>query len=169
MENYYLLEKKDKDYCDYLPSLNTEYKIIRHSLKLFSKRGKSRIVNFYWYLICETCDIFEVYDVKADKLIHFSYIMKSRIKFPFLDKNTFMIGPSFTISEFRGQNIYARVLTYIMKEVDREKTRQVKYVALVRKSNSASLKALEKAGFSKNGKEYTKNLLKNYREIKNEK
>ena len=79
-------------------------------------------------------------------VIHTSTVIGRGFKFPFLKRGEAQIGPCFTKQDFRGQGIYPAVLKLILSS-----GKYKGYYMLVRDDNAASIRGIEKAGFSKIG------------------
>lgn len=87
-----------------------------------------------------------VYDGKT--CIHFSYVVKGREKFPFLNEKDIEIGPCWTHPEYRGLGIYPAVLSHIIqKELSDGGTAYM----IISDSNQASQRGVTKVGFQESG------------------
>ncbi len=100
---------------------------------------KDLLFNIYWWIItkgnyCVWC----AYD--GDDVIHTSYVVPKCVKFPFLRKGSYEIGPCKTESAYRGKGIYPAVLTEIIMEV------KTAYM-IVDDNNTASIRGITKTGF----------------------
>lgn len=94
-----------------------------------------------------------------DEIMHTSYVIPGCFKFPFMRKNDYEIGPCFTYPEFRGKEIYPKVLRYICKNIGNESTR---FFMIVSINNISSIRGIEKAGFNKFGFVDKSRVLKRY-------
>lgn len=95
----------------------------------------------------------------SGNLMHTSYVVPKCIKFPFMKKGDFEIGPCFTYPEFRGQGIYVKVIRSICSQIGNNKT---VFYMIVDESNIASVKGIEKAGFQRCGEVKVSKILKRY-------
>ena len=89
--------------------------------------------------------VFCVYSPEK-KLIHYSFIIPKCSKFTFMEKDDYQIGPCWTSEEYRGKGVYGNVLNFICCELKKNNENSNIYV-LIRKSNSSSIKGIEKANF----------------------
>ena len=111
------------------------------SLQLFLLRLYFVILSLgkFWIFYCNE---------KENNLVHTSYVVHSRIKFPFIQKNGFEIGPCFTAEFFRGQGIYRNVL----KKITSDKTFQgCSFFMIVDDNNIPSKKGIVASGFEQVG------------------
>ena len=125
----------------------------------FSKKYNGRISNIYWNLISKKVYVCEV--SKDGETVHYSYVMTKNYKFPFMDDNTFMVGPSYTPKDERGKGYLAAALDYLSSEV-LSMDPKAELVALIREENVSSRKGFEKGGYEFSGEKYVKNRLKVY-------
>ena len=139
-------------------------KIRMVQLKPFSKRGKGRIANFYWWLICRKTFLCEIFDVETEELMHYTYAMKRSYKFPFMTKNDYMMGPSVTLEKFRGRGFLSKGLAYLQNEI-LALEEDANFIALIREENISSRKGVEKSGMVNTGKKFAKNKMKIYKEV----
>ncbi|MCA0350300.1 MAG: hypothetical protein LCH35_13690 [Bacteroidetes bacterium] len=88
------------------------------------------------------------YFIKVEgKKVHQSYLFKSIDILKLIHKKGPVIGECATISEFKGKSIYPYVINYIAKkELFEKKTDEV--FITVNANNLASIKGIEKAGFT---------------------
>ena len=133
-------------------------------LKPFSKRGKGRIANFYWWLICKKTFLCEIYDAETKELMHYTYAMKRSYKFPFMTKNDYMMGPSVTLEKFRGRGLLGNGLAYVQNGI-LALEEDANFIALIREENISSRKGVEKSGMVNTGKKFAKNKMKIYKEV----
>ncbi len=102
---------------------------------------KKTAENAYWWLISRgKYRIWCVYD--NDTVIHTSYVVPKCVKFPFLDKASYEIGPCHTNDSYRGKGIYPAVLYDIV-----QKKGGVAYM-IIDDTNTPSIKGVAKAGFA---------------------
>lgn len=80
--------------------------------------------------------------------MHASYLLGKSFKFPFLGQDDYEIGPCVTRVDCRGRGLYPDVLRFICHNVGGPKS---KFYMLVAPSNTASIRGIEKAGFSQVG------------------
>ena len=132
-------------------------------LKFFDTRGSGIIDNLYWRVINKSVFLFEILN-EAGKVLHHSYIMKKSYKFPFMSNCDYMIGPSVTSPEQRGQGLYPFAISCISKKV-MKLDNNARLVALVREENLSSSRAMLKAGMKDSMKRYEKNKMKIYYEV----
>lgn len=100
---------------------------------------KELLINIYWWLITKgKYFVWCAYD--GDDVVHTSYIVPKCMKFPFLTKGTYEIGPCKTESAYRGKGIYPAVLSQIVAEVG-------KAYMIIDDINTASIRGVTKAGF----------------------
>ena len=99
-----------------------------------------------------------VYD--GSMLIHFSYVVRGREKFRFLNKGDIEIGPCWTHPDHRGKGIYPMVLSHIIqKELGEGGTAYM----IIADTNGPSQCGVAKAGFQKTGDVVERDVLKRYR------
>lgn len=111
------------------------------SLRLFLSRLYFVVLSLgkFWIFYCND---------KENNLVHTSYVVHSRIKFPFIQKNGFEIGPCFTEEHFRGKGIYRNVL----KKITSDKTFQgCSFFMIVDDNNIPSKKGIVASGFEQVG------------------
>lgn len=95
----------------------------------------------------------------SNNLVHTSYVMHSRIKFPFMRRNDIEIGPCFTTESFRNKGIYRNVL----KKITTDKMFQgCSFFMIVHENNISSKKGIEASGFEQVGV-VKRTFAKNYR------
>lgn len=82
-------------------------------------------------------------------IIHKSICVSKCLRFPFMKKGDFEIGPCLTVPEMRGRGIYPRVLSSIVKSYRSQN--DADFYMLVAPDNRASIKGIEKAGFVRVG------------------
>lgn len=111
--------------------------------------GKARVV----YATSESGDI-----------MHTSYVIPKCIKFPFLQKYDYEIGPCVTNPQYRGRGIYPNVINYICGHFAQEGT---VFYMIVNANNTPSIRGIEKAGFEKCGTVEKSGLLKAYQKSTN--
>lgn len=123
---------------------------------------KTRVVRIYFWLL--SYGRFSVAYARSldGQVVHTSYIVGSRLKFPFMGAADFEIGPCYTNVEFRGLGIYPAVLRYIL-------TCKYGYGYFwmnVSQNNISSIRGIEKAGFERYGYSSKSRWLKIYKIIK---
>ena len=137
---YLLYKNCNKGACE---SRTTRWEIISITPTLFRYlRGEVTQSDFFWRIL--SFNRYRLFVVKNEKgdVIHRSACIGKCIKFPFLKKGDFEIGPCYTEDSFRGKGIYPAVLEHILCE------RVGNYYMLVREDNESSIRGIEKAGFS---------------------
>lgn len=124
------------------------------SLLLFLLRLYFVILSFgkFWIFYCKD---------NANNLVHTSYVIHSRIKFPFIKRNGFEIGPCFTTESFRNKGIYRNVLKKITSD---EMFQGCSFFIIVHESNIPSKKGIEAGGFEHVGA-VRKTFIKTYRMV----
>lgn len=142
-----------------------EYYIEMSKVGFLSKKGKGLLANIYWKIITSLCFIIEVKERSSKKTVHYSYLMRSKLKFPFMKKNEIMIGPSVTRDEFKGHNIFTNVLKNSGAIVKNHFHGFDYIIALVRVNNQPSNRSFEKAGFFIDDDHYDKNFFKIYHRV----
>lgn len=109
---------------------------------------KSVLVRILFHLITRGKEkIVYVLD-KDDRVVHISYVIPKCVKFPFLNRNDYEIGPCVTHLRYRGQGIYSRVLEYICENLGKEST---VFYMIVDSKNLPSIRGIEKTGFQQCG------------------
>lgn len=134
-------------------------------VKPFSKQGKGRIANLYWWLLCKKTFLCVIRNAETKEIMHYTYAMKKSYKFPFMGKSDYMIGPSVTLEKFRGKGLLGKGIAYMQNQI-LTLDQDAKFIALIREENTSSRKGIEKSGMSNTGKKYTKSSMKIYREVK---
>ena len=83
---------------------------------------------------------------KGDDLVHCSYVVRGKFKFPFLEKNDIEIGPSWTKEAFRGRGYYPYALSRI---IENELHDGGTAYMIVNNENVSSQHGIAKVGFRK--------------------
>ena len=81
-------------------------------------------------------------------LTHTSYVIPACVKFPFMKKGDYEIGPCYTYPVFRGKGIYPQVIRNVVLSLGNTNST---FYMIVREENISSIKGIEKAGFIKCG------------------
>ena len=115
-------------------------------------------------ITCGSCYTYRAYDRNSNVIIHESYVIHKCYKFPFLGKNDIEIGPCYTHENWRGKGIYPAVLNMINEE---ELTNFDKSYMIIDSSNTASIRGVIKAGYSKVSQIKKSKFLKIYTPISN--
>ncbi|MBE5747095.1 MAG: hypothetical protein E7352_02840 [Clostridiales bacterium] len=166
MENYLLYEIADNGSSAFE---QRETETVRFGkLRPFSKKGKGRLSNLYWWLISKKLYICEIADKETGEVMHYTYVMKKSYKFPFMKKDDYMVGPSVTDEKFRGRGLLGRGINFAKQEILAINA-NARFIGLVRQKNISSRKGIEKIGMLSTGREFRKNRLKIYKEVKEEK
>ena len=97
----------------------------------------------------------------ASGIVHYSFLLPSCSKFPFMKKGDCMLGPCWTRVDQRGKGIYPEMLRRLAAEHLVINPESNVYV-LARPENTASIKGILKAGFVQIGYAYKTKLLKKY-------
>jgi len=121
--------------------------------------AKSLFIRFVFCVM--TFGKFKIFGVKSalGEVVHTSYVIPKCVKFPFLKKGEFEVGPCYTAPEFRRQGAYVKALTYITTHKQFE---NACFYMIVNEVNSASVKGIENAGFQKTGTVSKTRFLKRY-------
>ncbi|MBR4251679.1 MAG: hypothetical protein IKQ15_05225 [Kiritimatiellae bacterium] len=128
-----------------------------------SPSWKSRLVRLYFFAMTRG-KLWIAYARSTDnQLMHTSCVVPRCFKFPFLGKNDFEIGPCLTYPEFRRQGLYVQALRYIARTIGNSVGQPSHCYMFVRESNIASVKGIERAGFSCIGTAEKSRWLKIYR------
>ena len=163
MENYLLYEVADNGGSAFE---QRETEIVRfQKLRPFSKKGKGRLSNLYWWLISKKLYICEIADKETGEVMHYTYVMKKSYKFPFMKKDDYMIGPCVTDEKFRGRGLLGRGINFSKQEI-LGMNPNAKFIGLVREANASSRKGIEKVGMLSTGRVFAKNKLKIYKEVR---
>lgn len=94
---------------------------------------------------------------KDDVLVHRSYVVRGRSKFPFLGRSDIEIGPCWTKEAFRGRGYYPFIISKI---IESELSRGGTAYMIVNNENSSSQQGITKVGFRKTEYVVTKDILK---------
>ena len=121
---------------------------LRIALFLFVSRGKYKI--------------YCLYDRKG--LVHFSFLIPYCLKFSFMNKADYQIGPCWTREDHRGQGLYGKMLLHIARDVISNNKSSNVYV-LVREANIESTRGIEKVNFMKIGVCKKTKYLKHYKSV----
>lgn len=141
----------------YTPSAKRKYRLPSEKISL-----KTTLVRFMFSLLTfGRMKIFYVTD--NDKIIHTSYVVPKCLKFNFLNKNDYAIGPCFTYPEYRGKGIYPNMLKVICQSC---KNKDTVFYMVVDEKNISSIKGIEKAGFVRCGYVKVSPLIKRYCPVK---
>ena len=110
--------------------------------------GETRINDIMWFVI--SAGKYHIYEVTNEdgRVIHRSKVIGRCLKFPFLPKGSYEIGPCLTEEDFRGMGIYPSVLTHICSVF------QSDLYMIIREDNFSSIRGVKKAGFVKVGEGY---------------
>lgn len=110
--------------------------------------GETTINDIMWFVL--SAGKYHIYEVTNEdgRIIHRSKVIGRCLKFPFLPKGAYEIGPCLTEEDFRGKGIYPKVLTHICSVF-----RSDLYM-IIRDDNYSSIRGVEKAGFVKVGAGY---------------
>lgn len=135
------------------PNENLEIKCVKITARL---RGWKNAL--YWN--CATLGKIKAYVVYDNEtIIHFSYVVRGKEKFTFLNRCDIEIGPCWTHPEYRGLGIYPAVLSAILqKELRGGGTAYM----IIHNTNQASQNGVAKVGFKKTGFCTRRNFLKRY-------
>ena len=104
---------------------------------------------FYNALVCEFKQ--KVYYIEDEKgLTHYPLCIGKCKKFPFLNKNDYILGPSWTRDDTRGQRLLSKMLNYVSQDI-LSKHPDANIYTVVREENVASTKGVLKSDFKKIG------------------
>lgn len=123
---------------------------------------KNLMVRLMFYII--TAGKAKIFYIDNDngEIMHTSYVIPRCVKFPFMGKNDYQIGPCHTPQKYRGQGLYPRTVRYICSCLNEK---EPTFYMIVHDSNKASIRGIEKAGFEKCGELYQSKILKRYIKI----
>lgn len=99
------------------------------------------------------------YVCESGEVAHTSYVVPRCLKFPFLKKGDFEIGPCHTEVSHRGKGLYPMALNAIVHSAGSKGT---EFYMIVDESNAASIRGIEKAGFTRCGTVKVNRLTKHY-------
>jgi hypothetical protein len=102
---------------------------------------------------------------EGDVLVHRSYVIRGKAKFPFLNKNDIEIGPCWTRDSYRGRGYYPYVISRILSS---ELIGGDTAYMIVNDQNESSKRGISKVGFVKTEYIVTKDMLKRQILRKNE-
>lgn len=124
------------------------------------RNSKTALGRLYFWLI--TFGRFRIWYLQdGPEVIHTSYVVPKCCKFPFLSKGEYEIGPCVTREDYRGKGIYPYMLGCILASEP-----GANFYMIVRSTNQASIRGMEKAGFQRCGSVVRSRILKNYRKEK---
>ena len=133
---------------------------IRGGVLLFGESRKIKTILSRFMFQILTLGKAKIFYVRNDsELIHTSYVIPKCLKFTFMNKNDYEIGPCFTYPKHRGKGIYPKLLRSICHCVGSKDT---VFYMIVDEKNVASIKGIEKAGFTKCGLVKVSKVLKRY-------
>lgn len=112
----------------------------------------------FWAITCGRARVY--YATKNEELVHTSYVIPKCLKFPFLNKQDYEIGPCFTYPKFRGKGIYPAMLQYICSS---EGDNSTVFYMIVDEGNTSSIRGIEKSGFERCGNVKVSRVLKRYK------
>ena len=98
-------------------------------------------------LTCWKTRIFYI-ESEEGKILHTSYVIPRCLKFPFMERGSYEIGPCQTIPEARRKGLYVRVLNHITTDPRYQKAA---FYMIVRRNNRSSIGGIDKAGFQWEG------------------
>ncbi len=127
----------------------TKDKIFKSILFAISARGKQKI-------LCV--------ENEKKEIIHYSFVIPYCIKFQFMKKDDYCIGPCWTHPDYRGKGIYGNVLDYVSTTITLENNNADCYV-LIRKANFASTNGIKKAKYIPVGTIKKTKILKHYKTV----
>ena len=130
-----------------------QYKLLNETfnLKLYLSRLYFWIISYGKYKIYYLC--------KDDVILHYSYVIPKCCKFLFMKKGDYEIGPCVTSIDYRRRGCYHFMLNYI---TSLSEYRDVIFYMIVKKTNTSSIRGIEKSGFIRCGNVKKSFLLKRY-------
>lgn len=113
-----------------------------------SRHPKIALSRIYFWLLSR--GKLKIYYILSEdgQVAHTSFVVPRCGKFPFLGQKDYEIGPCQTAEEYRGKGLYGMALHRITSEKGNE---QADFYMLVSEDNAASIRGIEKAGFSRDG------------------
>ncbi len=147
---HYLLYKYHSGY-KYNGTLNDNcsiYEFRPHPFDLYADWERSRnlstsIFRFYISLLTFGKTVYLcILNKNGGVIMHSAYIIPRNIKYAFLNKGEYSIGPCNTPEVYRGQGLYPYMLSYIT-----QRNADATYYVFIREDNVASIKGAKKAGF----------------------
>ncbi len=129
-----------------------EYSIEKQSngIVAFLKKKTTLSEFMFWLLSFGKCKSYSVISLKDGSIIHKSVTVGCNIKFPFLKRKDYEIGPCHTNPEYRGKGLYPYILQYIVRDLSSHNN----FYILIREDNLSSRRGVEKAGFTEIGTVY---------------
>ena len=146
--------RDDVQFCVWHPSL-WRWRIAGEHVSL-----KTIIVRIYFWVLSRGRFAIAYASTPEGCIVHTSYIVGSRFKFPFMGPHDYEIGPCFTDKRFRGRGIYPSVLRHIIQN---KSMSGEWYWMNVDENNISSIRGIEKAGFERVGESTKSRWLKIYK------
>lgn len=147
--SYNLSTKEEIAYEEKLEGYNistSKLKLFRLFLDDEKKSLKTALLRLYFWVITRA-NVF-VYYVSYDKqIVHISYVLSKCYKFPFMKSCDYEIGPCYTSPSQRGKGIYPAIISRIKNDLVKNGSAYM----IVRADNYASIRGIEKSGFSRIG------------------
>ena len=147
---------KDR-YCFYINqeikkfTLEEEFDYFFFSPKLFKRKlhkglyRQSDLLYFFWFLVTlGKYKIFYILDKNTNEIAHFSNILPSFFKFPFMNKSDVQIVNCWTYAFYRGKGLYPFALAQISNKYKGKKI----WIGS-KLTNKPSIRAIEKSGFKR--------------------
>lgn len=154
------------------------YRFISQKTNILSKstlsvnKIKKRKFMFYRQLIIKCIyfglfsnfshSIYCLYDDKG--LVHYSFLIPKCMKFSFMKRGDYQIGPCWTREDCRGKSIYSEMIKYIIYDKSKDK-KNIRFYMLIRDTNYQSINGVYKLPFKKIGKCKKTRFLKLYKHI----
>lgn len=161
----YLYKLESKDLCSIKHfKCDIKLKEFTPSIKNFLLPGekvslKTICVRILFHVITlGSARLFYVQSINGD-LMHTSYVIPECIKFPFMSRGDYEIGPCYTYPAYRGKGIYSNVLYGICNKM---KNTNPTFYMIVDEANEPSIKGIEKAGFVRCGVVQKSKFIKRY-------
>ncbi len=122
------------------PNNPTETAVLKYTLRTFNKSEKTGFQQIDKRSYHKAYAVF-----KGDKLVHVSFVFKKNLLGNQLGfKSAYTIGECITNEAYRGQGIYPSTLKIIKRDFFDNTL-----IVFVHPANTASIKGIEKAGFTK--------------------
>jgi hypothetical protein len=140
----------DQQLNDIAPKIEVKTEIL--PLQSLSKKITAEIITLqgrwsfmYLYFTYGSEETYLALARVSKQLVHISWVSpykKCKRRFPFIPERACMIGPSQTVSSFRGNRIYP----FVLQQISRSLSGYDEHWICVHEKNVASIKGIEKAG-----------------------
>lgn len=167
MQQIDCLYKKEGKKNNNIPTSTQVYSFVPFSRRYWRGKLPAEHINFkillsrLWFKLISMGKLTIYYTTDTNGVVtHTSYVVGKCFKFPFLNVDDYEIGPCVTHPDYRGQGLFPMVLEYVTNTLGGRN-----FYMLVDPHNIASVRGIEKAGFSRIG-ETQKTKFKRYVTIK---